>query len=68
MEPTEVEQHAEKPSASSSKEDSVLKKPGEVQKEVEELNQRVQSWVYELPKSRVENFSKPKKDLITKNP
>ena len=48
------------------KKESILKKPEEVKKEVEEINQRVQGWVYELPKFRVENFSKLKKDLIAK--
>lgn len=48
----------------SPKEDSVLKKPEEVQKEVEAFNQRVQGWAYELPSFRVENFSKAKKDFL----
>jgi hypothetical protein len=46
--------------------DSPLKKPEEVQKEVETLNQRVKDWAYALPSFRVENFSKLKKDLISK--
>lgn len=62
----EGEQPNEKPSDPSPKEDPVLKKPEEVQKEVVALNQRVQGWAYELPKFRVENFSKPKKDLLAK--
>lgn len=48
----------------SSKEDSILKKPEEVQREVEAFNQRVGGWGYELPTFRVENFSKAKKDLL----
>ena len=64
----EGEQPAEKPSEPASKEDQVFKKPEDVQKEVVALNQRVQGWAYELPKFRVENFSKPKKDLIAKIP
>ncbi|HSF09224.1 MAG TPA: DUF4340 domain-containing protein, partial [Nitrospirales bacterium] len=48
----------------SSKEDSILKKPEEVQREVEAFNQRVGGWAYELPTFRVENFSKAKKDLL----
>ncbi|MBA3965764.1 MAG: hypothetical protein H0X47_08305 [Nitrospirales bacterium] len=48
----------------SSKEESILKKPEEVQKEVEAFNQRVQGWTYELPTFRVENFSKTKKDFL----
>ncbi len=44
----------------------LLKKPDEVQKEVEVLNQRVKDWAYALPSFRVENFSKLKKDLISK--
>ncbi|WNM61125.1 DUF4340 domain-containing protein [Candidatus Nitrospira neomarina] len=48
----------------SSKEDSLLKKPEEVQREVEAFNQRVGGWAYELPTFRVENFSKAKKDLL----
>jgi hypothetical protein len=46
--------------------DSPLKKTEEVQKEVETLNQRVKDWAYALPSFRVENFSKLKKDLISK--
>ncbi len=44
----------------------LLKKPEEVQQEVETLNQRVKDWAYALPSFRVENFSKLKKDLISK--
>ena len=44
----------------------LLKKPDEVQQEVEALNQRVKNWAYALPSFRVENFSKLKKDLISK--
>jgi hypothetical protein len=64
----EGEQPHEKLSDLSPQEEPVLKKPEEVQKEVLALNQRVQGWAYELPKFRVENFSKPQKDLITKIP
>ncbi len=64
----EGEQPHEKLSDLSPQEEPVLKKPEVVQKEVLALNQRVQGWAYELPKFRVENFSKPKKDLITKIP
>jgi len=46
--------------------DTFLKKPEEVQQEVEALNQRVKGWVYALPSFRVENFSKLTKDLISK--
>jgi hypothetical protein len=46
------------------KKESILKKPEEVQQEVETLNQRVKDWAYVLPSFRVENFSKVKKDLI----
>ena len=48
------------------KKDSVLKNQEEVQKEVELLHQRVKDWAYALPTFRVENFSKLKKDLISK--
>ena len=48
------------------KKESLLNKPEEVQKEVELLNQRVNGWAYALPSFRVENFSKLKKDLISK--
>ncbi len=44
----------------------ILKKPKEVEKEVVALNQRVKNWAYTLPSFRVENFSKLKKDLISK--
>lgn len=46
--------------------DSVLTTPEEVQKEVDSLNQRVKGWAYALPSFRVENFSKLKKDLLSK--
>ena len=52
----------------SPKEDSILKKPEEVQREVEAFNKRVGGWAYELPAFRVENFSKAKKDLLEKIP
>ncbi|MEO8328031.1 MAG: hypothetical protein ABI618_19465, partial [Nitrospirota bacterium] len=48
----------------SSKEESILNKPEEVQKEVVAFNKRVEGWAYELPTFRVENFSKAKKDLL----
>ena len=48
------------------KESLSSKKPEEVQKEVETLNQRMKDWAYALPSFRVENFSKLKKDLIEK--
>jgi len=48
------------------KQASLLNKPEEVQKEVAALNQRVNGWAYALPSFRVENFSKLKKDLISK--
>jgi uncharacterized protein DUF4340 len=48
------------------KKESLLKKPEEVEQEVETLNQRVKDWAYVLPSFRVENFSKLKKDLIEK--
>jgi hypothetical protein len=69
--PTEAmegKEPVEKHSEPAPEEDSVLKKPEEVQKEVVALNQRVQGWTYELPKFRVENFSKSKKDLLAKIP
>lgn len=50
------------------KEDSIVKKPEEVQEEIEAFNQRVKGWAYELPTFRVESFSKSKKDLLEKNP
>ncbi|WP_447963863.1 DUF4340 domain-containing protein [Nitrospira sp. Ecomares 2.1] len=51
-----------------SEEESILKKPEEVQGEVEAFNQRVQGWAYQLPTFRVENFSKAKKDLLATIP
>jgi hypothetical protein len=65
LEVQEGEQPAE-PSGRSPEEESVLKSPDEVQKEVMAFNERVQGWAYELPKFRVENFSKTRKDLIEK--
>lgn len=60
----EAKKTAEIQAELSSKEDSILKKPEEVQREVEAFNQRVGGWAYELPTFRVENFSKAKKDLL----
>ena len=68
MESKEGEKPSAQQSEQSPKEDSVLKRPEEVQKEVQRLNQRVQGWAYELPTFRVENFSKFKKDLLAKLP
>ena len=48
------------------KKESLLKKPEEVQKEIESINQRVKNWAFVLPSFKVENFSKLKKDLISK--
>jgi uncharacterized protein DUF4340 len=63
-ESSEAKKTAEIQEELSSKEDSILKKPEEVQREVEDFNQRVGGWAYELPTFRVENFSKAKKDLL----
>ena len=52
--------------AEAPKKESLLKKPEEVQKEIESINQRVKNWAYVLPSFKVENFSKLKKDLISK--
>ncbi len=46
--------------------DSILKTEEEVQKEVTTLNAAFKNWLFELPKFRVENFSKKKTDLIAK--
>ncbi|WP_342347374.1 hypothetical protein, partial [uncultured Nitrospira sp.] len=68
MRSPEGKQPDEEQEERSSKEESILKKPEEVQKEVEAFNQRVQGWAYELPTFRVENFSKAKKDLLATIP
>jgi hypothetical protein len=67
-ESTEEKPLAEHQSMPSPGDDPVVKNPEEVQKEVEELTQRVQGWAYELPAFRVENFSKVKDDLLEKIP
>ena len=64
----EGKQAAEKQEELPPRKDSILKKPEEVQKEIEALNQRMQGWAYELPTFRVENVSKTKKDLLAKIP
>jgi hypothetical protein len=66
VEGVEPEKEDEGKGVETPQKDSVLKKPEEVQKEVESLNQRVKDWAYALPTFRVENFSKLKKDLISK--
>jgi hypothetical protein len=62
----ESEKEENKSDAKTSEKESLLSKPEEVQNEVELLNQRVKDWAYELPSFKVENFSKQKKDLISK--
>jgi hypothetical protein len=66
VEGVEPEKEDEGKGVETPQKDSVPKKPEEVQKEVESLNQRVKDWAYALPTFRVENFSKLKKDLISK--
>ena len=43
-----------------------IKSAEEVQKEVAAINKRLHGWVFEIAKFKVENFSKKKKELITK--
>lgn len=62
----EGEKHQKDSNGEPPKPETLLNKPEEVQKEVESLNQRVKGWAYALPSFRVENFSKMKKDLISK--
>ncbi|GJL62833.1 MAG: hypothetical protein NPIRA04_14870 [Nitrospirales bacterium] len=54
------------PKPSKAKE-SVLKSEEDVQKEVVGFNEKLNEWVFELPKFRVDNFSKKKQDLIAKD-
>ncbi len=44
-----------------------IKPAEEVQEEVIALNKTFEGWVFELPKFKVDNFSKKKEDLITKD-
>ena len=55
---------SEKKADSPESKESLLKNPEDVQKEITAMNERVAGWIYELPKFRVENFAKHKKDLI----
>lgn len=43
-----------------------IKPAEEVKDEVTEMNKKLGKWVYELPKFKVDNFSKKKEELITK--
>ena len=43
-----------------------IKSAEEVQKEVAAINKRLHGWVFEIAKFKVDNFSKNKKELITK--
>ena len=43
-----------------------IKPAEEVKEEVVALNKKFEGWLFELPKFKVDNFSKKKKDLITK--
>ena len=62
---------SEAPNSESSQPDDTpelnLKSPEKVKEEVATLNSKLGGWVYELPKFKVENFSKKKEDLITKD-
>ena len=63
--PTSEETPSEKKPDAPQKDESLLKKPEEVQQEVVAFNKRVGGWIFELPKFRVENFAKHKKDLLS---
>ena len=43
-----------------------IKSAEEVKEEVAAMNKKFEDWIFELPKFKVDNFSKKKKDLITK--
>jgi len=43
-----------------------IKSTEEVKEEVTAMNKKLSGWVFELPKFKVDNFSKKKEDLITK--
>jgi len=43
-----------------------IKTAEEVKEEVTAINKKLSGWVFELPKFKVDNFSKKKEDLITK--
>ena len=43
-----------------------IKSAEEVQKEVNAINKRLQDWVFKIAKFKVDNFSKKKNELITK--
>ena len=43
-----------------------MKSAEEVKEEVTAMNKRFGGWIFEFPKFKVDNFSKKKKDLITK--
>ena len=45
--------------------ESILKSEEDVQKEVSTFNGKFKDWIFEIPKFRVDNFSKKKKDLIS---
>jgi len=62
----ETENGEQEPDAKTPEKESLLQNPEEVQEEVKKLNERVKDWAYALPSFRVENFSKLKKDLISK--
>jgi len=43
-----------------------MKLAEEVMEEVTAMNRKFEGWIFELPKFKVDNFSKKKEDLITK--
>ncbi len=56
----------EKEEKESDVKESVLKSEEEVQKEVSGLNEIFKDWLFELPKFKVDNFSKKKNELLAK--
>ncbi|GJL56129.1 MAG: hypothetical protein NPIRA02_32610 [Nitrospirales bacterium] len=44
--------------------ESILKSEEDVQTEVAEINGKLNDWIFELPKFKVDNFAKKKQDLI----
>ena len=64
--PDHVESEGKTESETKTPEPQKMKSAEEVQTEVAELNQRVEGWVYSIPKFRADNITKKMKDLIEK--
>ena len=63
---SETKESGDKTEKKAEPKESILKSEEEVQKEAADLNDKFKDWIFELPKFKVDNFSKKKNDLMAK--